>query len=1160
MKRLLPLFMLASLLLTSTPAEASLWATTTNSDTTAQWRNAQPSELPPTTVNAVNNLTPLFTASINAQTLGFVLSTFAAHTFYGNNTGSTAAPAAAVIGTADLPSSVATSSGNCAPLFTSSITGQALSFSLSNAPAYSILGNFTASAAVPSYNTSVLPPSLLPSNVVLGNQSGSAGAYVTGADSNGHFTYGTPNGGVSSVSNSDGTLSIPQTTGSVAVSIANNVTLPGTPTVGTPPSTSDSSSKVATTQFVKNNLGNYLPLAGGTISGNLNVTTQSPGDNSTNTATTAYADNSAATAASTAQGNAESYAANASNLSSGTVSASRMPAFTGDVTTSAGSTVTAIKSSVNLAGSPTTTTQATSDNSTKIATTAYVQSAVSNISDNGAAGGSNNQIEWNNVGALDGFTASGDATIDPSSGAVSVTKTGGVAFAPSATIDTTNGSNVTSGTVPDARLSSNIPLKNGSNVFTGSNDFSGTTKLLIPLLGSDPSSSPGAIWFNGAAFKYWDNTSVTPTKQTVATQAYSSNASNLSSGAVPAGQMPAFTGAITTSAGSTATSIQSSINLPGNPTTTTQTAGDDSTKVSTTAYADDAVATALTAAESYSGNASNLTSGTVSDSRLSSDVLTATNTQTVSGKSIAGSEINSGNIPDAQASTHTFLVNQSNTISTGTQDFTAATKLLIPLLSVDPSSAPGSIWFNGSVFKCWDNTSVTPVKHILAYLDSPTFTGVPAGPTATSGTNTTQLATTAFVQSAVGAVPGGSSGQLQVNNGTTLTGLPAMNGDATLNTTTGAISVSKTGGVAFAASATTNALNASNITSGTLPAAQLPSAAVQTGQSNTYTTGTQDMTSATAFKIPLLGTDLTTSSPGGIWFNGSVFKVIDNTSVTPVKHTIAYLDSPTFTGSPAAPTQSALDNSTKLATTAYTDGAVATGVSTAESVAANASNLSSGTVNASRLPSTVVQTGQSNTYTTGTQDMSAATAAKVPTVSTGNNTTNAASTAFVASTFAAPPALGSTTPAAVTTTALTVNSSVSVPNNSVSLSALAAGGATNGQAVVYNSGTGLWAPGTVSGAGGGLSDGGNKTSSFTASVNTAYWISGTATCTLPAPAAGEIDVYIASGGAVTFNTTSGSIYGASAHASGSLVDSTVGRQWRFVDINSSWVVSVKPGI
>jgi Major tropism determinant N-terminal domain/Head fiber protein len=37
---------------------------------------------------------------------------------------------------------------------------------------------------------------------------------------------------------------------------------------------------------------------------------------------------------------------------------------------------------------------------------------------------------------------------------------------------------------------------------------------------------------------------------------------------------------------------------------------------------------------------------------------------------------------------------------------------------------------------------------------SPVFTGVPAAPTATAGTSTTQLATTAFVATAIAAIPG----------------------------------------------------------------------------------------------------------------------------------------------------------------------------------------------------------------------------------------------------------------------------------------------------------------------------------------------------------------------------------------------------------------------
>lgn len=50
-----------------------------------------------------------------------------------------------------------------------------------------------------------------------------------------------------------------------------------------------------------------------------------------------------------------------------------------------------------------------------------------------------------------------------------------------------------------------------------------------------------------------------------------------------------------------------------------------------------------------------------------------------------------------------------------------------------------------------------------ALLAGPTFTGVPSAPTATTGTNTTQLATTAFVQNAVSAA---SAGVISFNNRT----------------------------------------------------------------------------------------------------------------------------------------------------------------------------------------------------------------------------------------------------------------------------------------------------------------------------------------------------------------------------------------------------------
>jgi hypothetical protein len=69
--------------------------------------------------------------------------------------------------------------------------------------------------------------------------------------------------------------------------------------------------------------------------------------------------------------------------------------------------------------------------------------------------------------------------------------------------------------------------------------------------------------------------------------------------------------------------------------------------------------------------------------------------------------------------------------------------------------------------------------------------------------------------------PGGTSGQIQYNNSGAFGGVPTVNGDGTLNTTTGALAVTKTGGVSFATSATTDATNAANISSGNLPAARI---------------------------------------------------------------------------------------------------------------------------------------------------------------------------------------------------------------------------------------------------------------------------------------------------------------------------------------------------
>ncbi len=52
----------------------------------------------------------------------------------------------------------------------------------------------------------------------------------------------------------------------------------------------------------------------------------------------------------------------------------------------------------------------------------------------------------------------------------------------------------------------------------------------------------------------------------------------------------------------------------------------------------------------------------------------------------------------------------------------------------------------------WDNLAYSSLPSGSATLASPAFTGVPTAPTAAADTNTTQIATTAYVQTELGAV------------------------------------------------------------------------------------------------------------------------------------------------------------------------------------------------------------------------------------------------------------------------------------------------------------------------------------------------------------------------------------------------------------------------
>lgn len=104
---------------------------------------------------SAGNLVPLFSSSVANPTttpaLSFALSNAAGHTFFGNNTGTTGAPGYVAIGAGDLPATTVNSVGGLSPLFTSSIAAQALSFTLSNAAAHTFFGNNTGSLGAPAF-------------------------------------------------------------------------------------------------------------------------------------------------------------------------------------------------------------------------------------------------------------------------------------------------------------------------------------------------------------------------------------------------------------------------------------------------------------------------------------------------------------------------------------------------------------------------------------------------------------------------------------------------------------------------------------------------------------------------------------------------------------------------------------------------------------------------------------------------------------------------------------------------------------------------------------------------------------------------------------------------------------------------------------------------
>lgn len=200
--------------------------------------------------------------------------------------------------------------------------------------------------------------------------------------------------------------------------------------------------------------------------------------------------------------------------------------------------------------------------------------------------------------------------------------------------------------------------------------------------------------------------------------------------------------------------------------------------------------------------------------------------------------------------------------------------------------------------------TVTTALSSKAPLASPTFTGTPAGPTATAGTSTTQLATTAFVTTA---------DNLKANIASpTFTGIPAAP-TATAGTNTTQIATTAFVAASFAPLA-------SPTFTGT-PAAPTATA----GTSTTQLATTAFVTTADNLKANIVSPTFTGTPAAPTASVGTNTTQIATTAF--VAASFAPLASPTFTGTPAAPTATAGTNTTQLATTAF--------VTTADNLKAN---------------------------------------------------------------------------------------------------------------------------------------------------------------------------------------------------------------------------------
>jgi hypothetical protein len=224
---------------------------------------------------------------------------------------------------------------------------------------------------------------------------------------------------------------------------------------------------------------------------------------------------------------------------------------------------------------------------------------------------------------------------------------------------------------------------------------------------------------------------------------------------------------------------------------------------------------------------------------------------------VAGTDyvIPSGNVTGSAGS---FTGNLAGEV-TGTQSATVVgNATVIGKVLTGYTSGSGTVAATDNILQAIQKINGNVV--LKAPLASPTFTGLPAAPTASAGTNTTQIATTAFVTSAVSAgtstsFSGSLAGEVTGTQSATVVGNAAVIGKVLTGYTSGSGTVSATDNIVQAIQKINgNDVLKAPLASPTLtgvPAAPTATAGTNTTQIATtaFVTGAVNSSSATAWSL-----------------------------------------------------------------------------------------------------------------------------------------------------------------------------------------------------------------------------------------------------------------------------------------------------------------------